>query len=72
MKTVENEKKVVFIKKVSIKDTLAQLEIGDTIFIKFTDTSPNSIRTSSRKLLPKKFQVTEKGQVDKTKITRLS
>lgn len=72
METVANEKKVIFSKKVSIKGTLDQLEVGETIFIRFTDTSPNSIRTSSRKLLPKRFQVTEKGQVDKTKITRMA
>jgi len=71
METPNNEKKVVYTKKVSIKDTLGQLEIGETVFIRFTDTSPNSIRTTARKLLPKKFQVTERGQVDKTKITRI-
>lgn len=66
------EKKVVFVRKISLKDTLGQLAVGETVFIRFTDTSPNSIRTSARKLLPKKFHITEKGQVDKTKITRLS
>ena len=66
-----NAKKVFYEQRVSVRRTLEQLEIGEVVYIPFNDTTPNSIRTQSRRLLPKRFQVTERGQVDKTKITRL-
>ena len=72
MKTKETERKVIYSTKIDLKGTLSQMEIGETLYILFGETSPNTIRTTAGRLAPMKFHITEKGQTDRTLITRLS
>jgi hypothetical protein len=63
--------KIKPVKKVCITDTLKLMGIGDTIQLLFRDAKPNSIRQVAKKLSPKKFEISEAGQVDRTIITRI-
>ena len=57
---------------VRITETLDLYPVGHEDYILFKDAKPNSIRQAARKLLPKTFDVSELGQVDRTIIKRIS
>lgn len=60
------------IRKVSVTATLNALEVGETIELKFKEAKPNAIRTAISRHKSNKYNVTEAGLADSTKITRLS
>jgi len=60
------------IRKVSVTATLNALEIGETIELRFKEAKPNAIRTAISRHKTKKFNVTEAGLADSTRVTRLS
>lgn len=65
------EKQIKPVKRIDIRATLRLMSVGDSTYLLFRDAKPNSIRQAARALKPKKFEVSEAGQVDRTIINRL-
>jgi hypothetical protein len=53
-----------------VKATLDLLEVGQEEYILFRDAKPATLRTTSSRLIGKKFDVSELGLIDRTRIVR--
>jgi hypothetical protein len=64
------QKPMIPVKKVDVKGTLDLLEIGQEVYILFKDAKPSTLRTTSTRMKGKKFDVSELGLMDRTRVIR--
>ena len=64
------QKPMIPVKKVDVKGTLDLLDIGQEVYILFKDAKPSTLRTTSARLKGKKFDVSELGLMDRTRVIR--
>jgi hypothetical protein len=69
--TKNSQKPMIPLKKVDVKGTLDLLEIGQEVYILFKDAKPSTLRTTSSRLKGKKFDVSELGLMDRTRVVRI-
>ena len=65
------QKSMIPVKKVDVKGTLELLEVGQEVYILFKDAKPSTLRTTSMRLKDKKFEVSELGLMDRTRVIRI-
>lgn len=58
------------VQRMDVKATLDLLEVGQEEYILFRDAKPATLRTTSARLIGKKFDVSELGLIDRTRIIR--
>lgn len=72
MKKSTNKPK--FIKRISPKETLMSMEVGDTVIIPTKNIKTPAIRMAALRIEQKKdgkFYITEQGMINETQVTRL-
>lgn len=54
-----------------VQDALESFKVGQEEYIMMSDIKPSTLRTTSRKILKMKFEVSEAGLTDRTYVKRL-
>jgi hypothetical protein len=57
--------------KVDVIGTLEILEVGQEEYILFRDVKPSTLRTTSARMVGKKFDISELGLMDRTRVLRI-
>jgi hypothetical protein len=66
-----SQKPLTPVKKVDVKGTLDLLDVGQEVYILFKDVKPSTLRTTSARMVGKKFDVSELGLMDRTRVIRM-